>query len=232
MHVVALVADHFLQITITKIRRLKDWQISILTQVYGCIRFATTDYLLLIISIKNIGENFIEDDFAHIYKRLGVKLMVLNRGAHYEEDEVLLASLNTTLHYLLRSPRTEGSSGPDGGVSEQPISIIWRTTPYGHTQYKSYQYSPPLDYPPLPQHLNSFNYLHFERQNRLVLRLLEEHYPEVLVLDVFPSTVLRADAHADPLHYCHPSGTLFNWVRLFYNAIRLVQQYKDIIAGQ
>lgn len=50
----------------------------------------------------------------------------------------------------------------------------------------------------------SFNWTEFQHQNELLLELISTHYPNVIWMDIYPMTVLRADSHRDPLHYCIP----------------------------
>ena len=171
------------------------------------------DYLTLTWRTNIDGEEHQNDkevEWAKTLETANISLLVLNRGAHYVEDAVLISELNTTLSYLQ-------SNHPE-------VSILWRTTPYGHLDFAGHEISPPLSFPLRPDQLQKYNYDSFERQNQLVVSLLQEHYPEVLVLDVFPSTVLRQDSHVDPLHYCTPSH-LNNWVIMFYNILRLVSEF-------
>ncbi|KAJ1378969.1 hypothetical protein B484DRAFT_412506 [Ochromonadaceae sp. CCMP2298] len=59
----------------------------------------------------------------------------------------------------------------------------------------------------------------------LVVRdFLREHYAQVLFMNVYPSTVLRADRHADEngLHYCLP-GPVDNWNVFHYNILRALE---------
>ena len=172
------------------------------------------DYLTLDLDRDKSGEALGLKIFpwVDVIASANISLLVLNRGAHYVEDAVLISELNTTLSYLQ-------SNHPE-------VSILWRTTPYGHLDFAGHEISPPLSFPLRPDQLQKYNYESFERQNQLVVSLLQEHYPEVLVLDVFPSTVLRQDSHINPLHYCTPSH-LNNWVIMFYNILRLVSEFSS-----
>jgi hypothetical protein len=57
-------------------------------------------------------------------------VMVLNRGAHFKPDDVLMRGLSATLSYLQEKHRD--------------ALIIYRDTPAGHVNYASYQQSVPL----------------------------------------------------------------------------------------
>jgi hypothetical protein len=52
----------------------------------------------------------------------------------------------------------------------------------------------------------------------LFCRLIRNHYPSVLYLDVFRPTVLRPDGHRDELHLCVP-GIMDTWLQLLYNIL-------------
>ncbi len=73
-----------------------------------------------------------------------------------------------------------------------------------------------------------WNYHHFERQNNLVKDLIDTYYPHILYMDIYKLTMLRADSHADSLHYCHP-GPINTWSRILYNIIYLISNYHQLI---
>lgn len=103
-------------------------------------------------------------------------------------------------------------------------TIIWRNTAQGHTDQQQQFDAIPLLHP-LPVAEDYHWHLMIE-QNHIIRHYLAEYFPSVLYLDVFPSTALRIDAHADGLHYC-ANGPLNNWVKLLYNALLLA--YKSSI---
>jgi hypothetical protein len=144
-------------------------------------------------------------------KELNVSLLVLNRGAHYEYDYQLLPGVNSTLRYLQEN--------------HPEVSVIWRNTPHGHFSPKEHFFDKPLLAPPNAAYLRSAHpewyYEEFEHQNRLVYELLQDHFPEVLHLNVFTSAVLRADSHQDPLHWC-TIGPVNDWTTFLYNALLAV----------
>ncbi|KAJ1437722.1 hypothetical protein B484DRAFT_444960 [Ochromonadaceae sp. CCMP2298] len=176
---------------------------------------ARNDHLTLM-SETVVLPQYTYSDWISDISRNNISLILMNRGAHYEDDDKLLSGLNASLHYV----RTQ----------HPHISIIWRNTPYGHHSYAGQFTLAPLQQP-IPNSelgdspLGDFSYRHFEHQNKLVEAMIQTHYPEVLVMDVFTATVLRVDSHADPVHYCTPSGAYNNWVFMLGGAMRLVSEY-------
>lgn len=170
-----------------------------------------------LITVRNDYVNMIEKDFAegkhkeetwiHTLAQYNVSLLVLNRGAHYKPDNIMLEEVNNTLHYI--------------HTHHPHISIIWRNTPHGDANFKQHIFSPPLTSP--PQLDGRYYYREFKPQSALVKALLDEHYPRVLYLDVFTSTVLRQDGHYDELHLCVP-GIMDTWLQFIYNALLLMAE--------
>jgi hypothetical protein len=148
---------------------------------------------------------------------LNVSVLLLNRGSHYVEDALLLPQVNETLHFITtRFPN---------------VHVIWRNTPHGHLLYKNFVLAHPL--PRIPANLNMYDespehnpwgYGHFRRQNNLVRDLLQKHYPQVLYLDVFNPTILRADSRYNAIHPCVP-GVYDTWLEMIYNALVLLWRY-------
>lgn len=139
----------------------------------------------------------------------------MNRGAHYVPDNILLLELNHTLLYMKKKYGDK-------------ISIIFRSTAPGHTNFQEARYLIPLKNK-LEAKIYSKNLWHeFEHQNKLVKELLDQYYPNVLFLDVYPSSVLRHDGHTteDGLHYCIP-GPIDNWTVLLYNLLDILEQVHD-----
>jgi len=147
----------------------------------------------------------LETDFDH------VDLLIVNRGAHYVPDHVLLREINETLTFMTQQ---YGSR----------ISIIFRSTAPGHANYDETRYLAPLRNSSEAK-LNKYHWDKFEHQNRLVQRLIKRHFKNVLYLDVYPSSVLRHDGHTedDGLHYCMP-GPIDNWTILLYNVLSILEQ--------
>jgi len=152
--------------------------------------------------------HLLETDLAH------VDLLVVNRGAHYVPDHVLLKEINQTLTFMKQQ-------------YGHRISIIFRSTAPGHANYDETRYLAPLRNSSEAS-MGIYHWDDFEHQNRLVQRLIRKHFKDVLYLDVYPSSVLRHDGHtdADGLHYCIP-GPIDNWTILLYNALSILEQAQE-----
>ena len=129
--------------------------------------------------------------------------VVLNRGAHFVEDSMMLHQLNETLR-ALRAAR------PD-------LLIIYRNTPPGHTGCKRYD-------KPLVERQGSEGLPHhwgeFARQNERSRRMVEA--VGGVWWDVDSSTALRADGHlsmrGDCLHHCSP-GPIDTWTHVLHHLL-------------
>jgi hypothetical protein len=131
------------------------------------------------------------EDWASVLSSGSYRVLILNRGAHWVEDAVLLRELNATLS-TLRSQHPE-------------LLLIFRATPAGHLDCSSF--SQPLQQPPAPGQKLPYHWGTFAQQNRLIEQLLSERFPGVLFLDIQPPTALRPESHrgaGDCLHYCMP----------------------------
>ncbi|GJP64589.1 hypothetical protein CLOP_g21566 [Closterium sp. NIES-67] len=135
-----------------------------------------------------------------------IAAIILNRGAHYTEDEQFVSQLNVTLAAIrAAAPHT---------------LIVYRNTPPGHAHCK--RHSKPFRYrqeaAQLPYHWGDFG-----RQNELARGLVERHGG--VYWDVDTATGLRPDGHvrladgrADCLHYCLP-GPADTWVQMLFNIL-------------
>lgn len=147
-------------------------------------------------------------------------VVVLNMGAHWEPDNVLLPQVRGALTAAL-------TALPDA-------LIVWRNTAPGHVNCSTA--TSPLK---IPQDLSSFHpewhWDDFARQNARVRAMIAAEFPTVVYMDIFTATVLRPDLHvsyfknppddSDCLHYrsSMPAPT-DHWVRVLYNV--LVQDYR------
>lgn len=82
-----------------------------------------------------------------------IGLLILNRGARYVEDSLLMEQLNSTMRYL-------HGNHPN-------VSIVWRNTPHG-INFKESFFAPPLSNPPPIPHRNGWE--NFPRQNAMVYK--------------------------------------------------------------
>ena len=145
---------------------------------------------------------FYEYPWTHLVKGRedgGAKLLVLfNRGAHYENDTVVLSALATAFAFV-------------EAVAPKAL-VLWRTTQHGHPtstpQLDEEFYAQPLapGQDMAPEELAALPYAWglFPAQSALTVELARQHFPNVLVLDTAPLLGLRRDFHIDGLHYGIP----------------------------
>lgn len=147
----------------------------------------------------------------HIVEKLGTDLLIVNRGAHFVEDDVVIKEVDETLTALTKK-------------FGDKLSIIFRSSVPGHADYNERRYEPPLKHKPVMK-ADGYNWHRFEKQNELIRALLHEKHEHVLFLDIFPATVLRPDGHTteDALHYCIP-GPIDQWVVFFYNVLNILDK--------
>ena len=182
--------------------------------------FQRNDRLSLMSEYKNIstkkisekyGENFNEFKFINMVDVLYPNvLVILNRGAHYENDKKTINEINNTLHYLY--------------TTYKDINILWRNTAIGHMNYHHNNVidSIPLVLPPQYDETTGYNYGKFIGQNYNIKQFLSHNYPQVLYMDVHYSTQFRQDLHYDAIHYCIP-GPIDNWVHnILYHSLEIV----------
>ncbi|GJP35596.1 hypothetical protein CLOM_g20094 [Closterium sp. NIES-68] len=142
---------------------------------------------------------------AALYKKYDI--FVMNRGAHYAEDDVFIPELRETMLAL----RTHFPNA----------LIIYRNTPPGHVNCT--QYWEPIPRRQSPEEL-PYNWGDFKRQNEMAREIVEA--AGAVYLDVDAMTSLRPDGHlgknrrykVDCLHYCLP-GPIDLWTRMLYNVL-------------
>ncbi len=153
--------------------------------------------------------NFVEYQFyPQAVGDAAVRVVVLNRGTHYEDTETVLQAIDALVAALRRDR-------PD-------LVVVYRTTPPGHPNCGPHQRDAPLRHDDVlrlranrsaaPHHWGDL-----PAQNQAVRRMLEARHPHVLLLDVEPMTEPRRDSHwneHDCLHYCTP-GPVDAWVEAF-----------------
>ena len=137
-----------------------------------------------------------------------ISVIVFNRGAHYEaNDTEFIDDVNLAFSYVnTHFPNT---------------TVLYRATAVGHADIDKLFYSSPLT---IPQPFNmtnpEFHYADFQRQNELVQNLIDKRFPNYIYLDVYPMSILRADSHRDPLHYCIP-GPTSAWSDLLFQTLHM-----------
>ena len=163
------------------------------------LKFVRNDRLSLIRSPHMENPTFREYPF--IFDIDIFDIIILNRGAHFEESGIVLRAIEEALSFIeIHSPGAK---------------VIWRTTPRGHSNFASVFHAPPLvveeDVTNLP-----FNWGNIVSQNRDVVQFIENRFPCVLIFDVAPILNLRHDYHKDGLHYTIP-GPLDLFSRVFFH---------------
>lgn len=129
---------------------------------------------------------------------------VLNRGAHYVEDDELMRDINATIAHI----RTWQSRCADLG---RKCLLVWRTTVPGHpkcpdfnqpTANRSHMESI-IDAHPISKR---YHWHDFQRQNLLIEKALSVAGIEYEMLDAYYINILRPDEHRvgsfDCLHSC------------------------------
>lgn len=163
------------------------------------------DHLVIPDQISTSSRSF---EWVPIIQEKKIDVLILNRGAHWVNDELLIKGLETTFNYLK-------TNFPN-------VTIIYRSSGPGHFNQNNFSGKPLKYY----NKTNGPEYYHFadtEWQNHLTKKLIHEHYPWILYIDMYPSISLRGDHHQDPLHYCIYSS-FHNLLTLFiYNALKLAK---------
>lgn len=164
------------------------------------------DHLMLNEKASRDGLNYYVP-WIDVVGKWNIKVLVMNRGAHYEEDEKYLLGLWQTLHRLRELY-------PD-------LLVIFRNTAAGH--YNCTEYNAPLD-KPQESSLLPYNWDKFSQQNGMAKEIVEAIGG--VYMDVEKMTGLRPDGHFgwltgkyDCLHYCLP-GPVDVWVQLLYNLMK------------
>ena len=141
---------------------------------------------------------------------------LLNKGAHYVGDAEYVRELRETLSWL----RTHVPAA----------ALFYRSTPPGHPDCVVSTRPLTRDSTPAERAALPFHWGDFARQNDLARGVIAAEFPGVVFLDVAPATALRQDSHVgghDCLHYCNP-GPLDFWVTLWYNALALLDEGKQV----
>ncbi|KAL3688526.1 hypothetical protein R1sor_014835 [Riccia sorocarpa] len=170
------------------------------------VSFVRNDRLTPVVSPKvNRTGNYYEFPWLNLVDEWDVKVLVMNRGAHYEEDAAYAQALRNIFTILSdRFPH---------------VRVIYRNTPPGHVHCETYK-------GPLTERQNASNlpwhWGEFHRQNQLAAKIVEEF--QYIYMDVDTMISLRADGHIgkrDCLHYCVP-GPLDLSIQYLYNVLLLL----------
>ena len=169
-----------------------------------------------ILSVSNISFhdkslNILHDSwFDRLLASPTVRTLLLNRGAHYVDDDTLLKELELTLSAVSKAR-------PD-------VLVFYRSTPAGHSDCGLHQHDIPLKLGEnFKQDTSIYHWGQFKQQNFLTRSLILTSFQKILYIDVASLTDLRRDSHIgahDCLHYCIP-GPVDTWVELFGGALHL-----------
>jgi hypothetical protein len=178
-------------------------------------------------------EESIQEDFPHV--------IVLNRGAHYVDDDVLLHNVTQNLHQLEQWQMNCRARG------HRSCLALWRTTVPGtpgcNTTDGDNRYTTPNndrsvmeDLVNDPRHYTNhtlhYRWPDFARQNDRVVDLWQHSRVEHAILDAYDLNILRPDLHrahqGDCLHNCYPGKMdVYNQL-LLHAVVRHLHQEKAI----
>jgi hypothetical protein len=96
--------------------------------------------------------------FLHVLRKYGkkIKLLIMNRGAHYVPDDEFISEVNNTLAYLRDM--------------HPHVNIVWRSSYFGDLSARKHAFASPLT--KIPPASGKWNYNQMEHQNNLVQRLV------------------------------------------------------------
>jgi hypothetical protein len=134
-------------------------------------------------------------------------ILILNRGAHYENDTAYLHAVSQLWRLFVNSPKL----------------VFFRSTPHGHVGCEKHETPGEVaNITDMPWHWGSF-----ENQNMLVKPVIEGQ--GMVYLDVAALTRFRSDQHRgawDCLHYCAP-GPVDYWLQMFHTAMTWLNQAQE-----
>lgn len=177
------------------------------------VGFVRNDRISAISHVNNdTWKNFLEWPWLHLLKDWNIKLLLINKGAHYEADEIYVKSLRQTFSVLQ-------ALHPD-------LLVIFRNTPPGHINCSTY-------HGPISQRQEikldgdnwKWHWHEFLRQNGIAKKIVED--AGYVYMDVDAMLSKRPDGHInqkDCLHYCLP-GPMDSVIELFYNVLLLLRSH-------
>ncbi|KAG6556339.1 hypothetical protein Mapa_002282 [Marchantia paleacea] len=171
------------------------------------VAFVRNDRLSPVANISvDTWRNFYEWPWLDLLKEYDVKLLLLNRGAHYEDDKTYVRALRFIFTILSQHfPH---------------MQVIYRNTPPGHANCS-------LHHEPLSERQHSdlpdgYHWEDFYRQNKIAAKIVKKF--QYIYMDVDTMLSLRPEGHitdTDCLHYCLP-GPLDLAVQYLYNILLLL----------
>ena len=142
-------------------------------------------------------------------------ILILNRGAHYQSDQVVVSDLTNLFDHLWKTYPN--------------ITIIYQSSTPGHTDQSPVAYRPDeFDYRIV--HKSKHPDWHWEEiyeQNAVVRRVFLESYArsphgatqKAVFMNITAGSSLRKDDHSDNIHYCLPGSIDQLWNGMLFNIV-------------
>eukprot|EP01041_Mallomonas_annulata_P006595 gene6595-13350_t len=175
------------------------------------ITYVQNVYIEVVPKVRCNSTAVLFNQWMHLIKEKKISVLLLNRGAHFTADNIVLKELTRTFGYLYSY--------------RDSLSVIYRDTPRGHPNCMEYFNSTPVsikdqrnDKSSMPYRWESFN-----RQNSLARNLIATRFPWISYMGVVTSTLERPDSHVarnNCIHYCIP-GPIDHWVPKFINLLNV-----------
>lgn len=165
------------------------------------------------------------------------QVIVLNRGAHYQNDTMLMEGITKVIDEL----KIWHSKCSEYGIK---CHLFWRTSVPGHPQCQDRNYTEPVndlhsiesligDLSNYDNRTVSYRWYEYQHQNELVISRLTQAFgpSEIEIIDGYYLNVRRPDEHrahqGDCLHSCYP-GKMDVYSQLLLHYLK-VQRNKDDI---
>jgi hypothetical protein len=175
---------------------------------------------------NHLTPNKPEYQWMDLLGNLNASVLLLNTGAHHKDtNDKLINDLRATFQILsLKYPK---------------LSIIYRNTPTGHHACNETFHSPPFQnqsqvFPFDDKEIKDYHWNEFQKQNEMMQTLIDEEFPNILYLNFYNSSILRADSHpllGDCLHFCS-SSVIDEWVVFLYNSLKYIATVEEIDSPQ
>jgi hypothetical protein len=176
-------------------------------------------------------------DLASTISETFPQVIVLNRGAHYQNDTALMAGIQRNIGVLQSWKQKCTQSG-------MKCHLFWRTSVPGHPLCDQVNFTQPNnDLAAMEAWINnrsnynnrtiSYHWYDYQHQNNLILDSLREGLGDdgFEILDAYYLNVLRPDEHrahqGDCLHNCYP-GKMDVYNQLLLHYLRVQRTPEDV----
>ena len=167
-----------------------------------------------------------------VLERTNPDVLILNRGAHYFNDSIVLPQIRHTIQHLESYQQQQRHEG-------NQCRIFWRTTAPGHPLCS--QYNEPVNDILAMEELvanlsgyiwfvggEDFSWWKFREQNELILKEFEASNLTYDVIDGYDLMIRRPDLHylpnIDCLHSCYP-GKMDVYPQLLWHFLNMKPKY-------